>query len=106
MPFPGKGIVMVDLSSKITYANNLVCDLLQTTPNEVIGKSCFDLVFPEDLDRAKELFQANLAPNAQPFRIQLRRADGAPVWIDVQGAPLRVANGPVYGIIATVIPVE
>jgi len=97
---------MVDLSSKITYANSLVCDLLETTPQEIIGKSCFDLLFPEDLDRAKELFQNNLEPNALPFRIKLRRTDGNSVLIDVQGAPLRVANGPVYGIIATVIPVE
>jgi len=106
MPFPGKGIVMVDLTSRITYANSLVCDLLETTPSEIIGKSCFDLVFPDDVGRAKELFQANLEPDALPFRIKLRRTDGNPVLMDVQGAPLRVANGPVYGIIATVIPVE
>ena len=94
---------MVDLQGRIHYANNHLSDLVGISPEDILGLSCFDLVFPEDMEKAKSLFEANTIPNVGPFRFRLKRADGLAIWVDIQGAALRPAGGPVYGIIATVV---
>ena len=98
-----KGVMMVDLvDGRIMFANNYLCDLLGFPPEDIEGLTCFDLVFPEDMDQAKALFEANALPNAEPFRFKLKHLDGSAIWVDVQGVALRPADGPVYAIIATV----
>jgi hypothetical protein len=47
---------------------------------EIKGMSCFDFVFSDDLEAAKQLFEINKRPNAEPFRFKLKRADGTPIW--------------------------
>jgi len=64
--------------------------------------SCLDFVFPDDLKAAKELFELNKRPSAEPFHFKLKRADGTPVWADIQGSVMRTANGEVYAVSATV----
>jgi len=55
--------------------------------------SCFDFVFPEDIDEARKLLEANKLPHAKPFRFRLRRVDGSEVWTDIQGSALQTAQG-------------
>jgi len=98
-----KGVLMVDLEGRIHYANSYVCDLVGINLEDMIGLSCFDLVFSEDMEQAKSLFEANTIPNAKPFRFRLKRKDGSAIWADIQAAALRPASGPVYGIVATVV---
>ena len=99
-----KGVLMVDLvDGRIVFANNYLCDLLGFIPENIEGlKTCFDLVFPEDMDQAKALFEANMKPNAEPLHFKLKHLDGSAIWVDIQGVALRPAVGPVYAIIATV----
>jgi PAS domain S-box-containing protein len=97
-----KGVLMVDLEGRIVFANNYLCDLLGMRGEYLVGLSCFDLVFPEDMERAKALFEANTMPDAEPFRFRLKHRDGSAVWVDIQGSALRPAYGAVYGIVATV----
>ena len=98
-----KGVLMVDLEGRIHYANSYVCDLVGISSEDIIGISCFDLVFSEDMEQAKALFEANTIPDAKPFRFRLKHKDGSEIWADIQGAALRPAGGPVYGIVATVV---
>ena len=94
---------MVDLEGRITFANSYMCELLGTTPEEILGASCFEFVFPEDLEQAKTLLEANKMPQHEPFRFKVRRKHGSAFWAEMQGAPLRIPHGPVYGIVATVM---
>jgi len=50
-------------------------------------------VFPEDLGAAKKLLEENKNPNPSPFVFRLRRTEGAPIWVDVQSAPMKTADG-------------
>jgi len=94
---------MLDLNGRIAFASTYFCDLVGLEHDKVPGMSCFDFVFPEDLDEARKLFEANKLPsNAVPFRFRLRRWDGTEVWTDIQGSALQTAGGKVYGISATV----
>jgi PAS domain S-box-containing protein len=102
MPFSGKGVVMVDLNGRIVFASTYFCDLVGIAHDKIAGMSCFDFVYPEDMNEAQNQFELNKEPNAEPFRFRLRRLDGDPVWVDTQGAVLRAAYGDVYAISATV----
>ena len=102
MPLRDKSILMLDLQGRIGFASSALCELLGTTPADIAGVSCFDFVFPEDVEQARMIFESNKVPHAEPFRFKLRRKDGSAVWADVQAEALRPASGQVYGIVATV----
>ncbi len=106
MGFRHHGIVMLDLEGRITFANHFICDLVGITPEEAAGQSCFAFVFPEDLEAAKGLLEQNKAPLAKPFRFRLKHKNGSPIWVDIQGAPIKSANGPVFGILSAITPVH
>jgi len=103
MPFNHNGIVMVNLEGEITYANSIFCDHMGTTLNQVLGISCFQFVFPRDLEIAKKLLEANKLPNPKPFAFQLQHTDHSPVSVNIQGTPLTTPAGDVYGVLATII---
>src|ERR1043165_1332056 len=98
MPFPNTGVLTIDLSGRIAFASTYFCDLVGLDHESVPGMSCFDFVFPDDMDAAKKLFELNKLPQAAPFRFRLRRWDGTEVWTDIQGTVLQTAGGKVYGI--------
>jgi PAS domain-containing protein len=39
-------IIITDRAARITYVNSAVERILGYTPNEIIGKSCFDYILP------------------------------------------------------------
>jgi PAS domain S-box-containing protein len=47
---------MVDLEGNIAFANNFLCDMLGREPQQLTGRSCFDLICSEDWPKAKVLF--------------------------------------------------
>jgi PAS domain S-box-containing protein len=102
MPFQNTGVLMIGLNGRIAFASTYFCDLVGLDHDKVPGMSCFDFVFPADMDEARKLFEANKLPHAAPFRFRLRRWDGTAVWTDIQGSALQTALGRVYGISATV----
>jgi PAS domain S-box-containing protein len=102
MPFANKGVVLLDLSGSIKYASTYFCDLVGIEHSDVAGRSCFDFVFPEDLESAKKLLDESKLPDPAPFPLRMRRTDGAAIWVDVQAAPMKTASGEVYAVSATV----
>jgi PAS domain S-box-containing protein len=106
MPFRDKGVVMLDLNGRIAYASTHFCDLVGVEHDKIAGRSCFDFVFPEDMNDAKERFQVNKLPYAKPFRFRLRRSDGTAHWTDIQGTTLQTSGGEIYAISATITLAE
>ena len=106
MPFRDKGAVMLDLQGRIVFASTYVSDLLGVDFDKITGMSCFDFVFPEDMEAAKRAFAVNKLPNIKPFRFRLRRADGAPIWADIRGNAMQPAHGAIYAISATITAAE
>jgi PAS domain S-box-containing protein len=85
---------MVGLDGRIAWASTYFCDLVGVEHDKIAGMSCFDFVFPEDMEAAKARFEENRRPNAAPFRFRLRRVDGIEVWVDTgkSDAPGRRRN--------------
>lgn len=95
------GIWIIDVDALTVYANDRMAEILGTSPSEMIGQPSFTYVFPEDIKSAQRLFEARKHGGAEPFHFKLRRKDGSPVWVDVQGTPMYNAAGAFKGIVGT-----
>jgi PAS domain S-box-containing protein len=98
------GIWVIDDSAKTVYANERMAEILGTTVAELSGKHSFDYVFPEDASAAQRLFEAKQKGDSNPFRFRLRRQDGSPVWVEVQGSPGEDSQGN-FRIVGTFTPI-
>jgi PAS domain S-box-containing protein len=78
-----------------------MCTVLGADQSDLIGKSSFDCLFPEDIGAAQRLFQSKQRGDAAPFHFRLRRKDGWPIWVDVRGTPMHNVAGVFIGIVGT-----
>ena len=91
------GIWIIDVKGSAVYASDRMAEILGTHRFELIGKPSFVFVFPEDVEAAQRLFDAKANGSTEPFHFELRRTDGSPIWVDVQGTPMRNAAGKFAG---------
>ncbi len=89
----------VDTDGIYTYVSPSVCDVLGYEPDEIVGKASFDLMPPEEAQRALEALE-NLSAALKPIKafesIHLHR-DGYPLNVETSGAPFFDANGTFQG---------
>jgi len=101
---PREGIWTIDADGKTLFASESMAELLRTTVSELLGKHSFDYIFPEDASSAERLFQMKRRGDTSSFEFRLRRSDGTPVWVSVQGTPMHDDAGVFRGIIGTFRP--
>jgi PAS domain S-box-containing protein len=94
------GIWIIDSSAKTVFANQRMAEILGATVLELMGQHSFDYLFPEDVAAAARLFESKKRGDTSPFRFRLRRRDGSPTWVEVQGTPMHDATG-MTGIVGT-----
>src|SRR5215470_13589806 len=102
MRFRNRAALMLDLDGRIAFASTYFSELIGAEHLEMVGKSCFDFVFHDDMETARKLFHVNSVRYAAPVRLRLRQNDGSEVWTDVVVAPMQTASGEVYGMTATI----
>lgn len=95
------GIWIIDSDGSTLYANAAMGNILGADPTELLGKASFTYVFPEDLHSAQRLFESKQRGDVSPFHFRLRRKDGSPIWVDVQGTPMHNVAGEFLGIVGT-----
>jgi PAS domain S-box-containing protein len=98
---PAQGIWIIDAEANTLYANIAMAEILGTDIPRLIGQPSFSYVYPEDAAAAQQLFDSKSRGDAAPFRFRLRRADGSPIWVNVQGTPMNNAKGEFVGIVGT-----
>lgn len=78
-----------------TYSSPQVCELLGYPPGEVVGRTPFDLMLPEEVARVREIFDA-IKREQRPFRF-LENAnlhkDGRVISVETSGTPIFDAQG-------------
>ncbi|MDO9557789.1 MAG: PAS domain S-box protein [Coriobacteriia bacterium] len=89
----------VDAESVFTYASPQVEGLFGYTPEEIVGKTPFDLMSAEEAERICGIFR-DLAERGEPIvaleNVNVRR-DGQPVILETSGVPVLDAAGDVCG---------
>jgi PAS domain S-box-containing protein len=89
----------VDVDGVYTYTSPKVKDLLGYEPEEVIGKTPFDLMPPEEAKRVAEEFQAIVESQRSFARLENtnRHKDGRLVVLESSGVPFFDADGRLCG---------
>jgi PAS domain S-box-containing protein len=98
---PTEGIWTIDAQGNTMFANEAMAVMLRTTVVEMLGKPSFQFVYPEDLEYARRLFEGKRHGDMSPFEFRVRRKDGSPLWVTVQGTPMHDDQGKFRGIIGT-----
>jgi PAS domain S-box-containing protein len=101
MVLKNPGVLMMDREGRIAFANNFVCDLLGTTPEELTGTSCFEHVFCEDFAKAK-LLLGDERPRPGAFQLRLNHKDGTVIPVAIRRSLLQTPGGHVYGFVASI----
>jgi PAS domain S-box-containing protein len=89
----------VDKTGIYTYASQRVRDILGYEPEEVIGKTPFDLMPPEEAKRVARIFKTFIYSQT-PFSFVEninRRKDGKMVVLETSGVPFFDAKGTIRG---------
>jgi PAS domain S-box-containing protein len=93
----------VDKHGTYVYSGAKIQDLLGYTPEEVIGKTPFDFMPPEEAARTAEIFQ-DITSKQKPFsfleNITLHK-DGHKVVLETSGVPLVADDGAFNGFFGT-----
>ncbi len=89
----------IDISGHYTYVSEAIERVLGYSPEEVIGRTAFDLMPPEEAERIRDIFQ-QIAASGQPFsdleNINLHK-DGTQRYLLTSGVPIFAAHGELIG---------
>jgi two-component system, cell cycle sensor histidine kinase and response regulator CckA len=94
-----EGIWVANPQGLTLFSNPRMAEILGVDVESMASRSCFDHVFPDELEQARAHFERNLAGDREPFDFRLRRADGSPVWVRISGMPMLDASGATVGLL-------
>ncbi|MEQ9619620.1 MAG: PAS domain S-box protein [Deltaproteobacteria bacterium] len=95
-------IYEVDSEGKILYVNPVCKEVAGYEQSELLGKSAFDFIHPEDLLHAKSVFQrAVLNFSTEEITFRARDKSGQYHWLECTGKSFLATTGEVRGVIIT-----
>jgi PAS domain S-box-containing protein len=94
-----EGIWHIDAEGKTIYANQHLSDMLGYGPDELRGRSAFELVPQEDMARAHDAWSRRAGGATERAEFRFRRKDGELVWLRAAATPL-VEDGKFVGAFA------
>ena len=94
-----EGIWIVDQEGVTLFVNDRMCEIVGYARAELIGRSCFDLIHPDDRSRARAAFRRRKEGDRQAREYRIFRKNGEMIWVYFSGAPLCDAAGGLTGIL-------
>ena len=91
-----EGLLRVDASDRITYANARMAEMVGWAPGDLEGRSVYDLLFPEDAEPARARRTARSRGDREQYEARLRRKDGAECWV-IAGVSVLESGGAYAG---------
>ena len=101
----GEGLLITNPQGQFTYANSAFCAMIGYTETELLGKTTFDLVIPEDHVLLEQHRQSRLQGVSDSYEIRTRRADGTIIYVHISGVPYQRAKE-VVGFIVVVTDIS
>ena len=88
-------VSLLDEQGRYLFCNDAYRTTLGYEPEALTGRSCFELVSPEDRDRAMQLFRESMASGTQcgPFTLQILHSQGQQLSIHHQARLLDNGSG-------------
>lgn len=102
------GIAHVGLNGEWLRVNNTLCEMVGYTAEELEALTFQDITHPDDLDADLALLEQLVKDEIANYRMEKRyiRKDGSIVWIDLQVAPQRDADGELVYFISTILDIS
>ena len=94
-----EGIWVVSPAGRTIFCNERMAELLGTDVEALQRLSCFDSVFPDDMEDAQRQFGRQMAGGGQPFDFRLRRIDGSAIWVNISCMPMYDDGGVCTGLL-------
>lgn len=76
-----EGLLRVDADDRITYTNARMAERVGWTTGELEGRPVYDLLFPEDAERARERRAARRQGEREQYEARLRCEGGGECWV-------------------------
>ena len=88
------GIVRKDAEGRLIFVNESFCNMLGRTEAELLGKTIWEFMHPEDLAENKRFYDRMMLEGV-PFKLERRflREDGSVIWVDASISPIVDATG-------------
>jgi PAS domain S-box-containing protein len=101
------GITESDLNSVLVFVNPRFAEMLGYSEQELLGKSIWELTYPEDLEENQRVFQRMLS-EGESYQLEKRflRKDGSPLWTNVTVSTIRDLDGNPKGGVGVVMDIE
>lgn len=96
-----EGIWIIDTEGCTSFVNQRMADLLGYTQQDMLGRSCFDFIHPDEKDQGMEGFRKRKASNdSAPREYRFVRKDGTLCWLSFIGSRMFDSSGAVTGVLA------
>jgi PAS domain S-box-containing protein len=94
-----EGIWIVSPEGRTIFCNERMAELLGADVESLQKLSCFDPVFPDDVEEAQRQFGLQMSGGGQPFDFRLRRMDGSAIWVSISCKPVLDGGGTCTGLL-------
>jgi two-component system cell cycle sensor histidine kinase/response regulator CckA len=84
-----EGVAIADAGGRYTFVNGPILKMLGFEANEILGKTLYDFVAPEDRSVAEANIARRRSGIAEDRQLKVRRKDGSSIWVAVSSTPLK-----------------
>src|SRR5439155_1188242 len=95
------GVWLLDADGWTVYANSRLAEMLDCTPEEVIGRRFEEFVFPADRPGTTRPEGLGACTGREPYDCRLHRKDGNELWAAVSTTPMFNEYGALAGSLKT-----
>jgi PAS domain S-box-containing protein len=96
-----------DREGTVRRFNQAVCALLKSTPAQILGRSAWDFVSPDQQEAFREAMMERIASGVEtgPFECDYMLEDGTRIAVEIRENPIRNTEGEVTGICRSLLDV-
>ncbi len=76
-----EGIWLLDATGRVVMVNPRLCEMLGYRSEEMLGRFKWDFVFPEDVPKARQLFERRRSGVSEQVDLRFRSKQAQEVWI-------------------------
>ncbi len=92
-----EGIWVIDREHKITFANQVMCDMLGYRMEEVVGSLVFPFMFEDQLEEYDSKVEKRKRNLSERYEAKLRRKNGETLWVRISAKAVMDKNGGFLG---------
>jgi PAS domain S-box-containing protein len=100
-----EGIWMIGSDERMGYVNRHLAEMLGYAPEEMIGRSVYDFMLPEEQERSRQVRDAGAIGKEGAREAELRRKDGSRIWALSSVVPIYRPDGSLEGALGVLMDI-